>query len=331
MYDNLLATDLPDTGYLVRDVARYFPKELCEQYGAQVSQHRLRREIIATYLVNSLINRMGATFVHELQSRTGRAAADIAAAYVVARDAFGMRPLWRAIEGLDNKVETAVQAEMILAVMRLVEHGTLWVLENGPQPLDMEALIKRQGEGVEVLAGAMADLVGPAQRKDLAARAKRLAARGVPKDLAAQVTALDPMAAAFDVVRIGDACGHDVGETGRVYYHLGAELGVDWLRGAVARVKAETEWEKLALQAIVDDTFAHQSGLAARVLKEGDAADLAAGKAGAAQALVRGWLRGRSAAVERTAALLGELRGAHELDLAMLTVANRQLATLVRA
>ncbi len=330
LYDDLLRTGLPDAGYLVGDVARYFPKALREQYGTQISQHRLRREIIATYLVNSLINRMGATFVNEVQSRSGRTVDDIAAAYVVARDAFGLRPLWRAIESLDNKVETAVQAEMSLAVMGLVEHGTLWVLENAPQPFDLEALIGRQGEGVNVLTGAIADLVGPQQRKDLAGRARRLTSRGVPKDLAAQIAALDPMAAAFDVVRIGDACKHGVAETARVYFHVGAELGIDWLRGAVTTVKAETAWEKLALRAIVDDTYAHQSGLTARMLKEGNAAKLAAGKASAAQALVSGWLDERSAAVDRTATLLSELRGAHGLDLAMLTVANRQLATLVR-
>ncbi|MHA1570815.1 MAG: hypothetical protein ACTSWM_03255 [Alphaproteobacteria bacterium] len=43
------------------------------------------------------------------------------------------------------------------------------------------------------------------------------------------------------------------------------------------------------------------------------------------------WLDGRRPAVERTGALIGEMRAALEVDLAMLTVANRQLRTLVAA
>ena len=331
LYDDLLETPLPDSPYLTRDIARYFPRDLRQTYEAQIGAHRLRREIIATYLVNSLINRMGATFVNELQARTGRPPADIAASYVVARDAFGLRPLWRAIEALDNKVDNAVQAEMFLALMRLVERGTLWLIENLPQPLDMSAMVSRYGEGIEVLATDMADVVGADQKKAMAARAKRLTGQGVPKDLAARAAALEPLASACDVVRIGEACGQGVADTARVYYHLGATLGIDWLRDAVAGVKADSEWEKLALRAIVDDSYAHQSGLAARVLKEGDADGLAGAKAAAAQKLVDGWLAGRQQVVERTAGLLAELRSAREIDLAMLTVANRQLATLVRA
>ncbi len=95
LYGDLLPTKVPDDPYLTKDLARYFPKPLREKFSAQVARHRLRREIVATYLSNSLVNRVGATFVQDLQERSGAAPDDIARAYVVARDVFELRPVWR--------------------------------------------------------------------------------------------------------------------------------------------------------------------------------------------------------------------------------------------
>ncbi|MFT5182700.1 MAG: glutamate dehydrogenase, partial [Alphaproteobacteria bacterium] len=102
LYGDLLPTDVPDDPYLVGDLARYFPELIREKFADHISRHRLRREIVATYVTNSLVNRVGATFVHHLEELTAAGPADIARAYVVARDAFQLRPIWRAIETLDN-------------------------------------------------------------------------------------------------------------------------------------------------------------------------------------------------------------------------------------
>src|SRR3546814_12902672 len=73
------------------------------------SRHRLRREIIATSVTNSMINRVGASFVHSMHERTGAVPSDIARAYTIVRDVFGLTALWDGIEALDNRVSAALQ------------------------------------------------------------------------------------------------------------------------------------------------------------------------------------------------------------------------------
>ena len=62
LYGDLLSTDVPDDPYLVGDLARYFPELIREKFAEHIARHRLRREIVATYVTNSLVNRVGATF-----------------------------------------------------------------------------------------------------------------------------------------------------------------------------------------------------------------------------------------------------------------------------
>jgi len=84
----------------------------------------------------------------------------------------------------------------------------------------------------------------------------------------------------------------------------------------------ETEWEKLAIDAIVDDSYRHQSALTNRVL------DVAGGgKLG--PKVIETWIGSRNGAVERTCQLLDDLRSDETIDLAMLSVANGQFRNLL--
>ena len=83
LYGDLLSTDVPDDPYLVDDLVRYFPELIRDKYADHIARHRLRREIVATYVTNSLVNRVGATFVHNLEESTAASAADIARAYTI--------------------------------------------------------------------------------------------------------------------------------------------------------------------------------------------------------------------------------------------------------
>ena len=72
--------------------------------------HPLRREIIATYITNSTLNRMGSTSRSGCGEETGESYPTIARAYSAAREIFEARRLLRsAIEALDNQVPASVQ------------------------------------------------------------------------------------------------------------------------------------------------------------------------------------------------------------------------------
>ena len=90
----LLASDLPEDPYLSSELERYFPARLGDEFGTQLQRHPLRREIIASRVVNDLVNRAGTTFAFRLGDETGAGAEDIARAYAVAREVFGLRGLW---------------------------------------------------------------------------------------------------------------------------------------------------------------------------------------------------------------------------------------------
>ena len=110
----LVQSNVPDDPYLGRELGRYFPKALADKFPDALEQHRLRREIIATQLANSMINRGGPSLLVRIGDQTGASAAQIAAAFAAVRDSYGMTVLNSEIDALDNEISGRLQIELYL-------------------------------------------------------------------------------------------------------------------------------------------------------------------------------------------------------------------------
>ncbi len=321
LYEEFLASDLTDSDFLLNDVVKYFPRPLRKRFGPQITDHPLKKEIIATIVANSVVNRVGITFVHDLVEETGENVEAIARAYSAARDAFALREIWGAIEALDNRVDASVQAEVGVAVSDLLRHGTLWFLRNQPQPLAIAETLARFTPGIGQVAEALADLASPDEVAAMAARAERLSARGVGAELAARVAGLPLLAAAPDIVLAAEQSGRDIAEVGRVYFLLGARLGLDWLRRAADGIRPADFWERTAITSIVDDFYDQQRSLSAKVLASANGAG--------PEAIVEGWTKASAGVITRCSDLVEDFRQSGDMDVARLALANRTVRRML--
>ncbi len=324
LYDELLKSDLPDDRHLAEDAVRYFPSPLQGKFKKAIARHRLRREIVATRLTNSMINRVGGTFVNRLAEQTGMAPCDIARAYSITRQVFAFRELWESIEGLDNVVPAEVQTAMLFDVNRLIEWVTLWFLRHGARPLDIGAHIAEFAQGIAVLAGCLDEVMPEHYRNDVGERARPYLEKGVPEELALRVAGLVNLFSGCDIVRLANRRRIKVGEVARLYFAVGTRFRLGRLRAASERLEAESHWQKLAVAAMVEETYAHQLALAAQVL------DFAAPGEDPG-AVIAAWEEANRDAVARTRQILGELWACEVVDFSMVAVASRQLGVLAGA
>jgi glutamate dehydrogenase len=320
LYQDLLASDLPDDPLLVEDLVRYFPEPLHVRFRPAIERHRLRREIIATYETNTIINRVRPTLVMQMNDDTGKPPSDVARAFTIIRESFDLRSLWHDLEALDNELPAEKQIDMMIEVGRLLERAIAWLLRSGYEKLNIAAYVAEFRPRIETLAARLHDVLPAALLSNLKARQGELEASGIPSPLAYRVASLNVMSAAMDIVRLTRA-GRPVEDVARVYFGLGARFGLDRLRAAGASIAAETPWQKAAVAAVVDDLFNYQSTLASRVIRETDGA----------RDPVDAWLASRQRVVERIDQTMTDFRAASTIDLAMLTVASRQLRALVES
>lgn len=320
-YERLLESDLPDDPKLEMELLRYFPEPIREKYPDAINRHRLRREIVATVVTNSMINRVGPTFVSEMQNKTGMGTPEIARAYTIVREVFGLRALWSDIEALDAKAPAEAQIAMLTETGRTLERMTPWFLRNVDHPLDISRYTEEYGAGIETLRGKLDTLMAPDQLAETRARADSFAVPGVPRDLADRIGRLKALSTACDVIKIARAVGRPVEEVGETYFLLGSRFRLDWLRHNANILTPDNPWHQMALGAIIEDLWGTQGDLTGKVL----------GNGGCGEAALDGWSAQRKQAVGRVEEVVKELAQHGALDLAMLTVANRELRGLISA
>jgi glutamate dehydrogenase len=310
LVDELIDSDFPDDPQLEEDLFAYFPAPMVARFSAAIAAHRLRRDLIATVAANDLVNRTGISFAHEVSARVGRNPGDVARAYMILRQVFELDALWTDINALDNKVEAKVQLELLQTVLRLVERVSAWFLTSAK--LDIRAQAAAFKPGIALLSERVSEILPETHKAELTRRANAFADKGVPAPLALRVARLDFLLSAVDIVRLAKAAGIDVIEAGKRFFAIGARFKLDALRLAARKLPTETQWQKLAVSALIEELYAEQAELTTRTVAH-NGEDFEARIAAHASELKR---------IEN---LVREIDAAAHPDLAMLTVANRAL------
>ncbi len=322
LYKQLLASDLPEDPYLSVELERYFPTPLRERFRDRMREHRLRREITATSVVNDLVNKGGPSFAFRLGEETGAPPAEIARAYTAACEVFDMRSLWDEIEALDNVVEAQTQTSMLLDWRRLVERATRWFLRNRRPPLDISDTVSYFSEGTSELTRSIPELLLDADRETVEKATDELVEANVPRELARRVAILDTVFSELDIVDVAVGTGEPAEEVAAVYFTLGDRLKLHWLRGHVESLPRENRWQALARAALRDDLYGQQAELTAEILRS-TPSELPAHER------IDAWVEANRAQVERALQVLTDINASGTFGLATLSVALREVRNLI--
>jgi glutamate dehydrogenase len=295
---------------------------LPERYTAQIHQHRLRREIIATVVANQLVDRAGTTFVFRLREETGASPALLARAHTVAVEVFGMRHFWAAVESLDNKVPASSQLSMLIEGRRLVERSARWLAQTHPSRIDIPELVARYGAGAQLLAANIPGLLDDVGRELYERWAAEFIAAGVPEELATRTASLPALLSTFDIVEVAAKTGHDLELVMLASFEVVSRLQLNWLRQRIIELPRGDRWQTLARAALRDDLANLVAALTAEVI--------AAGDEGASSEQAFGtWEAARKRPVERFVGVLSDIRASGTFDTTTLPVALREVRSLV--
>lgn len=329
---DLLATDIPDHADMQDDwLVNYFPQPLRKPYRTEILRHRLHREIIATNLSFQLINRMGPTFVDSMIAKTGASTADVARAWIIVVNAFGLQKLWAEIEALDGKVSGQVQLAALREIARTAERETLWFLTR----LGRKPDIKRDasfGDGILDYVKNIENVMTPKRREMIDNRTAELLQDGLPKDMARRIATIPMLGAACDVIRIANECKTDVVTTALTYFEVGEYFRVSPMRAKARALRSDDRWAAEVISNVVDRLYDVQSALTIRVLKD-QAKGGSKAKAGKKDtiSLLTAWLDTRGPEITNIEQVLLDVEKTTVPEISMLIVAEQRIRSLVEA
>jgi glutamate dehydrogenase len=266
LFDDLLATNLPDDPYLEKELIAYFPDQMVKRYSKEISAHRLRREIIATRLVNNAINRGSATFVSRIQDLTGASADAILRSYVLVRDGYDLPELYDHIDALDNKVDGAAQNRFYSTVDGLVHSATNWFVRNGDFDIALGKGIEELRKARAALEPEMEAIVPEFIRAEIQQAFSANRESGAPENVARRLALLPVSELVPDIAFVARRSGSKLQEAAHTYFDVTERFRIGRIEAAARAIIPTDYYDNLAIARAKETISTSRRNLATKIL-----------------------------------------------------------------
>ncbi|MGK0171513.1 MAG: glutamate dehydrogenase [Gammaproteobacteria bacterium] len=321
LYRVILDSTLPHDPYLHGLLERYFPDAL-RRHRASMRDHQLRAEIVSTVLANSIVNRAGPAFAHQLAADTGCGLAQVAGAYLVARDTLALPAVWDAIDREDYRVGYPAQAGLQVRIQLVLARATHWLLRHRREA-NLSSTAKRITAVRLDLDRHLQRFLPESERLRLSADTEHWCRDGVPKSLAEQVARLPYLYAAFNLQDVLARGSWPVETAAGVYFRLGERLRIVQLQHMLESLPMSNRWQDRAGAGVADELSELQMLATVTVLRASSGDD--------PEAALERWFGARERAYENYLTAIPDASGEEPTELAMLTVVIAELRSLLES
>jgi glutamate dehydrogenase len=267
----LLASKVPDDEATVEFLVEYFPRAAVDRAGeARLREHRLRREIVTTELVNDLVNLMGSSFLHRVSRDTGQPIAQVVRAWLVASRIAGAEEIRADIAAGEGKFPAETVYRWLLGLARVLEQTTQWLLANVGPAVDTAGVIEQARAGLATLRGGFAKFVAGEDRAVFTQRLGELQGLGVERELGERLITLRFLPQLLEILSAARQAKTEEIRTAKAFYVVSEKLGTGRLREGLRASAGDNPWDRRYAGTLGDDLTAAQRTVVAAVLRDGE-------------------------------------------------------------
>ncbi|XQW86666.1 NAD-glutamate dehydrogenase [Thalassotalea piscium] len=319
--EDLVCPEITDNPYHNQLLIEAFPKQLQQKFSKEMQNHPLRAEIIATKLANKIGNDMGFNFVNRMHEETGATVHEIANCYSMASAVFEMSDVWHKISGLDNKISTMVQTEMLFQLRRTVRRATRWFLRHRNKSLDIAQSIEFYSNTFKNMSKNLAKYMVEDEAAQILRVESDLVNAGAPKVVAKRISQLSSLFSVMDIAELAEEDGRSVDLVADVYFKLGARLDLHWFLDQITKQPVSNHWQALARASFREELDWQQRSISSVILR----CDL---KSKDVNGLLDSWFNDNAQPLERWYHILDDFRIGQTHEFAKFSVALRELMLL---
>ncbi|MGV8897153.1 MAG: NAD-glutamate dehydrogenase [Rhodoglobus sp.] len=317
----LLHSDLADDPWFGATLREYFPARLSARFDAELDTHPLRREIIATVVANDMINLGGVTFAFRAIEETSANPATIARAFVALREIFELDVMVDDLNALPSSFPTEHWTAINLDLRRLLDRAVRWQVNQGGSQ-SVGEVIAQYKPHVEQLRANLDDYVQGGDLARLRMLRERAEGWGLPERLGRRWSELFEAFVLLDVAKIAAREHAPMADVAAVYYTVFDRFDVDDLLERITTLPRKDRWQALARAALRDDLYSTTADITITVLETT--------ASGTAEERVAAWLTLNQEQLDRARSVFEEVNALGQDDMASLSVAMRQLRSMVR-
>lgn len=271
IFDELVDSDTPDDPIFEKELYAYFPDDLAK-FTKPVTNHRLRREIIATRLSNEVMDSCGVAFLQRVVEANAGDFATMVLAYEAARGICALSAFEQGVNELDNKVPAELQTALYLEASILLREQVFHLLHNKSfseyvAKHGVKAIIQKYSAPVAEFKKALPKILGANDGDALSRRLAHWEEQGAPKKIAAEAAALPSLEHALDIVDLASDTGWSNPGIGGLYFVVGQEFFFDTLRHKARHEPPADHFDRISVRTFAEDLCTLQCALTRKIVE----------------------------------------------------------------
>src|ERR1700693_4057178 len=258
---------LVDDAYLIdRFLKPYFPPSIVERFPDEIAHHRLRRELIATRLVNELVDVMGSLFIFRMVRDHGVQAPEAIRAWIIAGDILDLHSRAESLRANAYLMTAEAEVSAFLALEHAAKSASDWVLEHSKPDVAIGDAIAKFRALFETLSNEFESMLLATERERFERVYRELRATVNEEALAHGLARLAFADHLLSIIGLSFAHGGALDDTARAYFGLCEAIDFATIETALANISPSDSWERRAASELAGELGQARIGLTEDIL-----------------------------------------------------------------
>jgi glutamate dehydrogenase len=292
----------------------YFPGILRSDWSAEISQHPLRREIVATQLANIAVNECGLSAIYRLTEETECSTPIAIKALMAARKITGLDMLWDPILADDSS--WPARLAMALESRRYIDRVARWLIAHRGPEFDFASDVELFSQAVTVIRQRLTTDLRGAERERWERGAEMFIERGASPETALIVSGLLDEFAALDLQLKSQVSDVDLEVWSDVYFAVSDAISGDVLLTSISSLQRDDHWQTLARAALRADMYTVLASVTEQIVVR------------RSDFTFEQWRARHAATLQRIESMISDMNKKSSADIAVLSVALRLVREL---
>ncbi|MBF0620902.1 MAG: NAD-glutamate dehydrogenase [Magnetococcales bacterium] len=259
-FQQLLASDVVDMFFFEQYLTDYFPVPITRSFPAHLTDHFLKREIIATTLTNRVVNQTGIgllfyTLKKVLNQRVlTNPLPLLIKSYLIVENLLDASGYRRQVHELGPEVDIIVKYEALFSLEKVLLHLAGWMINNMEGDRINIDLINLYGKVIlsfrDGLWQSLPELLSETCYADLKQKRHALMKTGLPRSLATQIVVLPFLRDTMNILHIKERLHTRFQEVGHLYIQVDDYFGLSWIEKQLTTFRHRDMWGQLNLENI---------------------------------------------------------------------------------
>ena len=247
----------------------YFPQYIRDNFSQYIRQHPLKKEILATCIVNDIVNRMGCIFVNHIIENIGITVEDVIKIYFITTHIYNLYEIWKTLDELDSKIHINIYTSLIREVQKFIGQITFWFLRNSCKFTNIDTKLEELSSQISLIEENIESILCNESLEIYNNTLSSLMEYNINKSIAKKITKLKFLTISLDIIHLTNSSNLPLLTIGKIYFQLRSLLNFSRIRDLAAHMEHNSSyWQRIAIRNLLDELNDYQSTITENILKQ---------------------------------------------------------------